>query len=133
MEHINLNENHKRSLSATLHTVEKSILELEQELLQPTVKVTQVETDMPEGEALLHYTNVIMEIKSMVRQLTTKYDLHPREFQFSQLINSKKSVMWQILEDESSQRLKRYGDFPKEHAAEFDADIQKLLKLVESI
>jgi hypothetical protein len=132
MENISLSENHRRSVSASLYLIEKMINELEQELLFPhemaLYKVVR-NSKMPDVQ---HYESVIGEIKSNIRELSDKYKLNTTEIHISQIINSKKSVMWEILCDTTSKRLKGYGEFPKENAEEFD-NLEVLQELIRKI
>jgi hypothetical protein len=41
--------------------------------------------------------------------------------------------MWETVIDTTSRKLKGYKEFPKEIAAEFDADIAKLKDLIDSL
>ena len=75
----------------------------------------------------------INEIKKHIAYLKIKYDLERRESYLSRMINARKSKLWEILCDATSERLKGYGKFPKEYAQEFDSDIDKLQKLIANI
>jgi len=133
MKKINLSDNHRRSVSASIYMVERIVTELEQEIMSATNLVMSKVIRGEDEPDLQHYALVISQIKSQVHDLFTKYNLHPTEVYLYQVINSKKSAMWEILCDTTSRRLKGYGEFPKEITEEFDKDIDALQKLIASI
>ena len=133
MKKIPLSENHNRSVSASLYMVERLINELENDLNHPSDMIlSQVVYDV-EDKDKEHFLAIIREIKEHIRMLSEKYNLRTRELLFSQLLQAKKSGIWVILCDTTSQRLKGYGTFPKEYAEEFDNDIARLQELVQRI
>jgi hypothetical protein len=133
MEKIVLPENHKRAVASSMCLIEKLVDELENELLHSKEKVMTKIMDENKTIDLQHYTLVIQEIKSHVRFMADKYNLSPSYFNLSQVINSRKSKMWEVLCDTKSAKMKGRGKFPKEYVQEFDSDIENLLKLTESI
>ena len=89
--------------------------------------------DVNEPTDLQHYIEIFREIKIQIRYLSDKYELRSTHFNLSQVINSKKAKMWEVLCDSKSMKLKGFGQFPPEYVLEFDSDIEKLLKLTERI
>ena len=132
MEKIGLSENHKRSISASMYLVERIADDLERKLAIPSELVMSKIVKNKDAD-LQHCMSVLKEIKSHVGLLAAKYSLRTSEVSLTQIINSSKSAMWEILCDTTSQRLKGYGRFPKEYAAEFDADIDALQNLISKI
>jgi len=127
-------ENHKRALASSLTLIEKLVDELENELLHSKEKVmTKIIVNEEEKIDWQHYEIVIQEIKSYIRNMAAKYNLGPSNFSLSQVINSRKSKMWEVLCDTKSAKMKGLGEFPNDFALEFDNDIDKLLKLIENI
>lgn len=133
MDKIKLSDNHKRSVSASMFLVEKLIDEIEYELHHYHEKVMISINDGTESADLQYFALLVQEIKSYIRFMVDKYDLQPTQYNFSQIINSRKSKMWEILSNTQSKSLKGFGEFPPEYAKEFDSDIENLLKLTESI
>lgn len=134
MKKIPLSDNHKRALFASVFLVEKLVTELEHELSLSNEKVMEkIIIEEEEEEISQHIIFVIREIKSYISFMADKYDLQPSFYDLSQIINSRKSKMWEILCDTKSAKMKSRGEFPKEYAQEFDEDIDQLLKLTESI
>ncbi|NMB71755.1 MAG: hypothetical protein GYA22_06380 [Bacteroidales bacterium] len=133
MKKIILSENHNRSVSASLYMVERLINELERDLNHPSdIALSKVIYDVEDKEKE-HYIALIREIKDYIKMLSEKYHLQTRELLFSQLLQAKKTGIWVILCDTTSQRLKGYGTFPGEYAEEFDNDIARLQELVQKI
>ena len=133
MEKIGLSDNHKRAIFSAMFLIEKLTIELENELLHYHQKIMSTITDLDETVDLQHYATIIEEIKTKVRYMADKYNLKPTSYDLGQIINSRKSKMWEILCDTKSSKLKSRGEFPPEYALEFDADIENLLKLTELI
>lgn len=125
-----LSDNHRRAVSASMYLIEKIVGELENELLGSGEKVM---TKIPGTSDMKHYEVIVKEIKSYICYMHDKYDLRPFSFSLSQVVNSRKSKMWEVLCDTKSEKLNNRGKFPSEYAKEFDADIDKLLKLTESL
>jgi len=48
-------------------------------------------------------------------------------------VNARKSKSWEMLHNTKANQLDAFGKFPVELKAEFDADLEKLLKLVEKL
>jgi hypothetical protein len=55
------------------------------------------------------------------------------EVKLSKIISFRKARMWETITDTTSRKLKGYSKFPIELAEEFDRDINKLLKLIETL
>ncbi len=133
MKKITLSENHNRSISASLYIVERLVSELEHDLNNPSDMIlSQVIYDLEDREKE-HFLVIIREIKDHIKMLSEKYNLRTKELLFSQLLQAKKSGIWVILCDTTSQRLKGYGTFPEDYAEEFDNDIARLQELVQKI
>lgn len=134
MNKITLSDNHKRALGSTMFIVEKLLLELELELNSSDKKVMgKIICEEEDAEKLQHMISVIQEIKSYIKYLADKYSLLPSYYNLSQVVNSRKSKMWEVLCDTKSTKMKGRGVFPNEYAQEFDTDIDKLLILIECI
>ena len=80
-----------------------------------------------------YFEELFVEIKKQIQYLATKYNLQPVELKLSQIINAKRSQMWEMLSDSKTAKLRGYGEFPPELTAGFDNDIDDLLKLTEKI
>jgi len=133
MKKITLSENHNRSISASLYIAERLVSELEHDLNNPSDMIlSQVIYDLEDREKE-HFLVIIREIKDHIKMLSEKYNLRTKELLFSQLLQAKKSGIWVILCDTTSQRLKGYGTFPEDYAEEFDNDIARLQELVQKI
>ncbi len=133
MEKIPLSANHKRSVTSSLYIIENLVDEIENKLIHSQEKSLTEITMNNKSENIRHYLIVIRKIKSDISFLKDKYNLQPYRFTFSQIINSRKSKIWEVLCDTKSDKLKRGGDFPQKYAQEFDSDMDKLLELTESI
>ncbi len=71
----------------------------------------------------------MLEIKSYIAFLATKYHLQPTKLTLSQVVQSQKTKMWGILCETQSTKLKNRGEFPVEIQTKFDRDIEILASL----
>ncbi len=108
-------------------------MELEQQLKSSEDAVMYKITNNLEYKDIQSVISDIEKIKACIRDLVAKYKLKPTEVFLSQIINAKKTGMWEILCDTTSKNLKGFGKFPEEYAREFDSDIDVLQKLIAGI
>lgn len=120
----------RRSLFAALKMMEKSMNELGDLTGLPRSSHTVKFTDaLSEAEAD-RIKEIIREIRARINIMFEQYKLKKEEIAMKQLINSKKAYLWTILEDSKSERLKGFGGFPADIKAEYDKEIEELIKLV---
>lgn len=132
-EKITLTDNHKRSISSSLRTVDKSLDELKKELVYQNDLVMHRITRSLAQDDITECLAVIEQIRSYISYLKAKYDLESSVTDITRMIHAKKSTLWDILVDTSSSRLKGYGEFPAKHAKEFDSDLNELIALVNKL
>jgi hypothetical protein len=133
MNKIVLSENHRRSVSSSIHIIEKMVLEIERVIAHPENGfLSKTINDMPDMDTE-HYDSAIAGIKSEIKHISEKYCLRTEEIKMSRVINSRKAKMWETVTDTTSRKLKGYKEFPKEMAIEFDNDISKLKALIDSL
>jgi hypothetical protein len=133
MNKIILSENHRRSVSSSIHIIEKMVIEIERAISHPENGfLSKTVNDMPDID-LAHYSSAIAGIKSEIKHISEKYSLRTEEVKISRVINSRKAKMWETVTDTTSRKLKGYKEFPKEMALEFDNDISKLKILIDSL
>jgi hypothetical protein len=128
-----LSDNHRRSVSSSMHIIEKMLLEIEKTINFPDTGVlSKVVDDMPDIDRD-HYSEAIGNIKVQLEFISEKYNLRKEEILMSRLVNSRKAKMWETITDTTSRKLKGYKEFPKELAAEFDEDISLLKKAIDEL
>jgi hypothetical protein len=133
MNKIILSENHRRSVSSSVHIIEKMLTEIEKVISYPDGGVlSRTVNDVPDID-MNHYMSAIDIIKSEIRIISEKYNLRTEEIKMSRVINSRKAKMWETITDTSSRKLKGFKEFPKEIADEFDADIARLKKAIDGL
>jgi len=130
---IKLRDNHKRVISVVLKRVENDIDEISSLLDYLPDETTYKVTGRLSTEVLENKKKALARIKLTVAKIFAKYDLRKDEMDLSKIVNAKKATLWSMLEDTYSKKLNRYGEFNKEHATEFDADITELIDLIEKI
>lgn len=133
MEKRILSDNHRRSVSSSMHIIEKMLLEIERVINIPDTGVlSKVVNDMADMDKN-YYNKSIEKIKTEIDYITNKYNLRKEEIMMSRLINSRKAKMWETINDTFSRKLKGYKEFPKETAEEFDTDINRLRTVIEEL
>lgn len=75
----------------------------------------------------------IIEIKNILKDLKEKLGIKEEEITDIAIINSRCAKMWEILNDLRSDKLKRYGEIPKEVKSITESSIKKLIDLVNEI
>ena len=133
MNKIVLSENHRRSISSSMQIIEKMMMDIERIVLNPPEgMMLKTINDIPDLKTN-HFISVLKEMKIQISSLVIKYNLKTEEVKKSRIINSRKAKMWETITDTNSRKLKGYSKFPVEFAEEFDKDINKLLKLIETL
>lgn len=130
---IHLSENHTRSLSSSLIVVEKSLLELENMLLNQSDSCCNVLLKDIDDEMIESNICVIQEAKVYICELAGKYGTSKENLSLQRVINAKRAKIWEILTDTLSRKMKGYGTFPKKYAEEYDADIHRLIEITNRI
>ena len=133
MHKIVLSENHRRSVSSSIHIIEKMLIEIERAIAHPDNGfLSKTINDMQDMD-MTHFTSAVAGIKSEIKHISEKYNLRTEEIKLSRIINSRKAKMWETVTDTTSRKLKGYKEFPKETAVEFDNDISRLKALIDSL
>lgn len=130
MKKVQLLPNHKRSMSSSIHLIEKLISELETLFTNgETLETQTVNRDIPEDEKEA-VMRAIHEIKKEVKRLTEKYDLKKQVISESRFLDSRKTKAWEILHNSEAKRMDAFGKFPEEIRSVYDTDIEHLLELI---
>jgi hypothetical protein len=132
MAKLKLSASRKRSLAASLIIIEKLVDELEMESVvgsKRSMKSIQIEKDWDMDAAQKR----LNDIREKIAFLADKYEIKPSIFSWQQLLQSRKSKMWEVLSNSKSERLKGFGEFKASDAHEYDRDIESLLKLCEAL
>lgn len=130
---IRLPENHTRTLSSSLRLVEKSLLELEVMLLKQSVTCCSVLNNDVDEKTIAINIDAIQEAKRHICELAEKYGTSKERLSLQRVINAKRTIIWGILIDTLSRKIKGYGTFPKEYTEEYDADINRLIEITNKI
>ena len=133
MNKVNLSPNHKRSMSSSIQLVEKLVDEVETLISnQKRLETQTVERDLPDDEKET-VLKAIQEIKEAVKRLTEKYDLKKQVISESRFLDSRKTKAWEILHNSEAKRMDAFGKFPENIRDDYNADIERLLELVNKL
>lgn len=75
----------------------------------------------------------INEIKMILKGLKKEFDIKEEEITDEAIVNSRCAKIWEILNDLKSDKLKRYGEVPKELKDILDPKIERLIYLINEI
>ncbi len=133
MKKVHLSPNHKRSMSSSIHLIEKLVDEVEVLMTNhKTLETQKVERDIPDDKKETAL-KAIQEIKEEVKRLTEKYDLKKQVVSESRFLDSRKSKAWEILHNSEAKRMDAFGEFPEDIRDIYDEDIALLLGLVSKL
>ena len=131
--HSTLSSNHIRSITASMTVVEKMIHDIESSLIDPFKGCFEsMEVDITD-DLINKNKNLIEQIKRKLSDFKSEYTLPTREIGVSQIILSRKSRCWEILQETFSDQLKGYGKFPEEIIESFDRKIQEMINIIEQL
>lgn len=130
---IHLSENHTRTLSSSMIVVEKSLMDLENLLLQQQNSCCFELVRDIDDDTIASNITAIQEAKKYICVMAEKYSTTKEKLSLQRVINSKRTKIWEILTDTLSWKIKGYGMFPKKYSEEYDADINKLIEITNRI
>jgi hypothetical protein len=130
---IRLSANQTRGLSSSLKVVEKSLLELEDLLLNPDNSCCREILKDIDEETVKSDISTIRKAREHICYLTEKYGTSKEKLSLKRIINAKQSRIWVVLSDALSERIKGYGAFPAGSAGEYDSDIRKLIEITDEL
>lgn len=128
-----LSPNHKRALSSTLFLMEKMVREIASTLNQSDDLVMQKTVHDLSTDKKASIRETLELIDTAIRKMATKYQLSPQITVESHFLNARKSKSWEMLHNTKANQLNAFGKFPVELEAEFDADLDILLNLIDQL
>lgn len=132
-EKLRLSENHLRSLSSALMTVEQMLMDMEAILLSQSKGCSYEVVRDVENDTIRTNLTIIAEARKKLCIMASKYETKKYSQSLRKIINAKKSRIWEILMDMKPKKQKGFGEFPKELAKEFESDLEELLEITENI
>ena len=129
-----LSGNHKRSLSVTSKSVEKTINDLEI-LLKGTNqnKITESIKRVYTDEEKEKMFNLLDELRDINEEMFESLKLKSQKLSEDRIVYANLTYLWTILIDSKSDKLKRYGNVEKENIEKIDNFIDRLLSIVEKL
>jgi hypothetical protein len=131
MNTASLSDNHRRVITSRIQIIERSIVGIEQLLIQPEhSSLNQVEEKLSaeEAEQLIRQLG---EIQSMLADLSRRYDLTFHKKNQRAMVVASLSHMLDISEDMYAEKLKGYGSFNPELKQDYDNEIEQLEKAIK--
>lgn len=129
---IEMPANHRRAFSSTLYLIEKMLVEIEDLFAPNSEKMVEIMQDISDQKKAT-LVKEIQEIKSEIERLNERYNLNKQQLSESHFVNSRITKIWELLHDSSVKRMNAYGYFPEDLRVGYEADVQRLLKLVEKL
>jgi hypothetical protein len=128
-----LSANHKRALSSTLFLMEKMVEEIASTLSKTDDFTMQKTVHDLDTEKKASLGKTLDLIRAEIKTMAEKYELSPQQLVESHFINARKSKIWEMLHNTKAKQLNAFGKFPTELKAEFDADLNNLLNLIDKL
>jgi hypothetical protein len=122
-----------RTLSSSLITVEKSLSELENIIINQHDACCNMLSRDVDDERLNNNLSVIREAKTCICELAEKYGISRERQSLKRIINAKQARMWEVLIDTFSGKIKGYGSLSANLAKEYDSDINRLVEITGKI
>lgn len=119
---------HARSLSVSVHYLEKMVVSLE-ELLRgqsPKMITERVEESFTEEERT-RMLNVLADIRAGVDDMMRTFNLEPARRSEAQIVMSHVTHLWTILVDSRSEAMIGYGVLSDDLAVELDKRVETLI------
>jgi hypothetical protein len=127
-------ENHRRSLSVTARTIEKSLDEMEELLSRGDVhKLTYTVHSSYTDDERQSILEIIRELRKANEEMVNDLGLRSEERKEVQIIQARVAHLWTILVDSTSRGMKGFGVLSKDHAREVDQHVEKLLNLIQQL
>ncbi len=128
-----LSANHKRAISSTLFLLEKMAEEIVFTFNKTDPSVMQETVHDLDDSTKAAILQTLQQIKQEIEVMAERYQLQPQKLVESHFVNARKSKAWEMLHNTKAKQLNAFGKFPPELEPEFDAGLEKLLKLIEKI
>jgi len=127
-----LNENHERTISATLSLIEKDLILIEMYIKSTPCgrmyKVINKLTPAEERQVL----SIIKELKDCIREFADFFNLQPLEENISGIIQGNSAIYWANLCDMEPRKLKKYGQVGTDVTDALSHFIERLKKLLNA-
>jgi hypothetical protein len=112
-----LSENHRRSISTSLHLLDKQLCQWEQRIDSPPTRgVMYQPQDTLSSEQKRELRRRITQLRQDVLRARDDLKLQPARPTISGLINGEANVLWEMLCELNSISLRGYGEVPEEVA-----------------
>jgi len=129
---IELQPDHRRSISTTAQIVEKTLNEMEDILLQKYKEniATIVVESYSEKERTIMLTK-IAEIRKANQELFQEFNLKRTEQSESQVLHAAAAYLWTVLMDSKSKKLRGFGKLSPNVAAKIDEHVERIVTLLD--
>jgi len=132
-DNIELNDNHKRSLSSTLMVVEQLLVDLMDVMVNSNQRCCyELKKDI-DIATIESNQKVIKEALLIVCSLKEKYNTDKTVQSLQRIVDAKKTKIWETLHNSKSRRMKGFGVFPQKLIKEYDSDIDQLMAITDKI
>jgi hypothetical protein len=132
---INLPPNHKRVLSAAARSIENSLNDIELRVLSGT-KATpilrHIEKSYSDYERKVKQKKVA-QLRSALIEFVREFALEEEHLSEKQIFDANVSHIWTLLEDAYSDKMRNYGELPKDTKEPLDRAVSDLLFHLEDL
>ncbi|MCM8771627.1 MAG: hypothetical protein NC922_00915 [Candidatus Omnitrophica bacterium] len=119
----------KNVFLSNLSTVEELLIEIELIFEKRERIFLKIKKQIDEKEVMLK----ISKIKKVLKDLKKEFNIKEEEMAETAIVNSRCAKIWEILNDLKSEKLKRYGEIPKDLGIILDPKIEEIIYLINEI
>ena len=130
-----LSDNHRRVLSVVARNIERSLGDIEELLIRKGAehsRLHRIESSYSDGQRMGILRKVV-EVRHRLAVFVRDFELTGESRSEQQIVDTKVTHMWMLLEDSFSQKLKGYGNVEKSISGKLDDSVSELLKLVREL
>src|SRR3989304_3425872 len=129
-----LSENHLRVLCVVARSIERSLDDIEELLSrkEEPSKLHYIQRSYSE-EQRAGILQKVGSLRGRLAEFVRDFQLKGDSRSEQQIVDTKVTHMWMLLEDSFSQKLKGYGNVEKSISGKLDESVSELLKLVREL
>jgi len=129
-----LNNAQKNSLQVSLRMLEEKILTMEMLIENKTItgELYSFNVDLEEDE-IKNLKNIFIEMHKLIAEMKHIFNLNDQKEFLSNQLAGMSAYYWTVFMDETSEKLKRYGDVSPQLENVLDPGIKKFIYYIEQL
>ncbi len=129
-----LNNSQKNSLRVSLRMLEEKILTIEMLIENKALhgELYSFYVDLSEGE-IENLKNILVEIHKLIAEMKHIFNFDDQKEYLSNQLAGMSAYYWAVFMDETSEKLKRYGDVSPQLESVLDPKIEKFIYYIKQL